>query len=97
MDARGKRRPGRGFAGTRLEVDAELTEDILRVGEHVHEMGNRGALVAADIADAGLEEGLGDRKDAFAAELLARADPQLLDLFGEGAFGHFRSFRRRRG
>ena len=38
-------------------------------------------------AHAGLQQGLGDREDALAAELFARADAQLLDFF-EGPFSH---------
>ena len=64
-------------------MDAELFHDVVRVGEHVHQMRDRRALIAGDIADAALEQRLGDGEDAFAAELLARADPQLLDFLGE--------------
>ena len=53
----------RGF-----EVHAELAENVLRIGQHVHQMRDRRALIAADIADAGLQQRLGDGQNAFAAE-----------------------------
>ena len=62
------RRGGR-FGGARLEMHAELAQNVLRVGEHVHQMRDRRALIAADIGDAGLQQRLGDREDAFAAEI----------------------------
>ena len=40
-------------------------------------------LVAADVRDAGLQQALGDSKDAFAVELLALANAQGLDLVGK--------------
>ena len=60
----------------------------LRIGQHVHEMRDRRALIAADIADAGLQQRLGDREDALAAEFLSRAEAQLADFVREGSFGH---------
>ena len=45
-------------------------------------------LPAADIADAGLQQGLGDREDAFAAEFVAGAKFEIADFFGKGPFSH---------
>ena len=64
-------------------MHAELAKDVLRVGEHVHEMADRRALVAPDITDAALQKRLGDGEDALAGELLAVAQPQLFDFLGE--------------
>src|SRR5262249_6541033 len=44
------------------------------------------ALIAADIAHAGLQQGLGHREDTLAAEGLALAERERLHLFLEGAF-----------
>ena len=49
-------------------MNAELAEDVLRVGEDVHEVGDGSALVAADIADAGLQQRLGDGQNPLAME-----------------------------
>jgi hypothetical protein len=46
------------------------------------------ALVSRHVGDAGFEERLGDCKDAFAMELLAVAETELLDFAFEGAFRH---------
>ena len=69
-------------------MHAELVQNVLRIGEHVHQMRDRRALIAADIADAAFEQRLGDRQDALAAEFLPRADLQLLHFLREGAFSH---------
>src|SRR6185312_12408525 len=79
---------GRGFRGAGLEVHAELGQDVLRIGEDVHQVRDRRPLVAADITYARLQQGLGDRQDALAAKLRAGAEPQRLDLFGERPLGH---------
>ena len=50
------------------------------VGQHVHQMRDRRALVAADIGDAGLQQRLGDGENALAAEFLAVAELQVLHL-----------------
>jgi hypothetical protein len=69
-------------------MHAELAKDVLRVGEHVHQMRDRRTLVARDIGDAAFQKRLGDRQNPFAAEFLAGADPQLLNLFGERPLSH---------
>ena len=62
------RRPAwrwRWLQGAGFEM-TQLAQNILRVGQDVHQMADRRALVAADIADAALQQGLGDGEDAFA-------------------------------
>ena len=58
-------------------MNAELLEDVVGVGQDVHQVGDRGALVAGDVRHAGLQQGLGHGQDAFAAELLALAQAEL--------------------
>ena len=58
----------RSLRSARLEMHAELAQNVLRVGKHVHQMADRRALVAADIADAVLQQRLGDGEDALARE-----------------------------
>ncbi len=86
---RGRQHRGRrGLGGRGFEVHAELVEHVLGVGQHVHQMRDGRALVAADIGHAGLQQRLGDREDALAAEDLALAELQILDLARERSFGH---------
>ena len=80
----------------RLEVHAQLGQDVLRVGQHVHQVRDRRALVAADIAHARLQQRLGDGEDALAAEFLARAEAQVLHLAREGPFRHLPPLSARR-
>src|SRR5207244_9532601 len=79
----------------RFEMHAEIGKDILRVRQHVHQMRDRRALVAADIADAAFEQCLGNRKDTFAAKFLAGAELEIFHLARERAFCHARLLRPR--
>ena len=88
MHRGGERRGGGGFRRRILEMHAELVEHVLGVGEHVHEVGDRRALVAGDIGDAGLQQRLGDGENALAAELIAVAQLELLDFACKRAFRH---------
>ena len=83
-----ERRRGGGFRRRVLEMDAELVEHVLGVGEHVHEMGNRRTLIAADIGDAGLQQRLGDGENSLAAELLAVAELEILHFACKRPFRH---------
>ena len=90
-------RSGEGGGGGRLarrvlEVDAEPFQDLVGVGQHVHQVRDRRALVARHIGHAGLQQRLGDGQDALAVELGAVAELQLFDLFLERAFRHFGLF-----
>ena len=64
-------------------MHAKIVEHVLRVGEHIHQMRDRRALIAADIGDAGLQQRLGDREDALAAKYIARAELEILDFASE--------------
>ena len=67
-------------------MHAELGHDVLGVDQHVEQMRDRRALIAADVGDARLQQRLGDREDAFAAEGLAVAQPERLHFLLERAF-----------
>ncbi len=69
-------------------MDAEVVHHVLGVGEHVHEMRDRRALIACDVGNAGLKQGFGDRENAFAAKDIASAQPQVLNFALEGPFRH---------
>ncbi len=66
-------------------MDAELVEQVLALDQHVDQMRHRRALIAADIGHARLQDRLGDREDAFAAEYLAVAEAQGAHFLLEGA------------
>ena len=67
-------------------MDAKLAHDVLRIDEHVDQMRDGRALVAADVGHARLQQRLGDGQDAFAAEGFAVAELERLHLFLERAF-----------
>ena len=69
-------------------MNAEIAENVLRIRQHVHQMRDRRALIAADIADAGLQQRLGDGQNPFAVEDIPVAQFEVLDLAGERAFSH---------
>ena len=64
-------------------MHAEFAEDFLRVGQHIHQMADRRALIAADITDAALQQRLGDGENPLAGEFLAAAQFEFLDFLGE--------------
>ena len=66
-------------------MDAQLVQKVLRFDQHVDQMRDRRALVAADIGHARLQDGLGDRQDALAAEDFTIAQPERANLLGERA------------
>ena len=88
VDRRGQRRGRRGLRGAVLEVHAQLGEDVVGVGQHVHQMGDRRALVAGDVRHARLQQRLGHGQDALAVEHLALAQAQLGHLCRERTFSH---------
>ena len=75
-------------------MHAEFAEQTLSVGQHVHQVRDRRALIAADIGHARLQQRLGDREDSLAVKGLVRAEAQRLDLFRKGPFRH-RAFPKR--
>ena len=83
VDGGGQHGGGRSLAGVCFEMHAELAKNFLGVGEHVDQVRNRCARIAAYIADAAFQQGLGNRQNSLAAELLTRAYAQILDFLGE--------------
>jgi len=73
-----------------FDMHAEIGEQILGVDHDVEQMRDRRPLVAADMADARLEQRFRDREDALAQKCLAGAKPERIHVFLEGAF-HFPS------
>ena len=88
VDGGGEGGGGGGFAGGGFKMHAEFAENVLRVAQHVHQMRDRRALVAGDVADAALQQRLGDGQNAFAAELVACPEPEVLHFAGKRTFGH---------
>ena len=74
---------GGGLVGAAFEVNAEIAQDVAGIGEHVHEMGNRRALIAADVRNPRLQQRLGDGQDALAVKDIAVAEFEALDLLRE--------------
>ena len=89
---RGRRRR---LAGAVLEADALLDQDVLRVGQHVHQVRDRRPLVARDIGDLRLEQRFRHRQDALSAEDLPGAEPEFPDFLDKGSFSHACSSTRR--
>jgi hypothetical protein len=88
VDGSGQRGGSSGFAGTVLEADALLGQDVLRIGQHVHQVRDGRALVAGHIGNSGFEQGLGDRQNALTAKYISARKPQLLDFFDERTLSH---------
>ena len=81
---RGRQHRGGGrFARARFERHAELAEDLARVGQHVHQVRDRRALVATDVTDTGLQQRLGDGENRLAFEHLTGAESQRADFLGK--------------
>ena len=64
-------------------MHAQIGQDVVGVGEHIHQVRNGRALVARHIRHPGLQQGLGHRQYALALEGLAFAEPEFLDLLFE--------------
>ena len=67
-------------------MNAELAHDVFGIDQDIEQVRHRRALIAADIGDAGLQQRLGDGKDAFAVEGVAVAQLQRLHFLLERAF-----------
>ena len=67
-------------------MHAELGHDVFRIDENVEQMRDRRALIAADIGNAGLQQRLGDREDAFAVEGFPVTELERLHFLLERAF-----------
>ena len=83
VDRGGQHGGGRSLAGVGLEMHAEFAQNFLGVGEHVDQVRDRRAWIAAHIAHAAFEQGFRNRQDSLAAEFLPRADAQVLNFLGE--------------
>ena len=88
VDGGGESGGGGGFGSAVLEVDAEFFEDVVGVGENVHQVRDWSALIAGHVGDAGLQQGFCDGEDAFAAKFLALAQVEFLDFFFEEPLRH---------
>ena len=86
MDGRPQHGRRRGFVGTGFHMHAQLVHVGLGLHHHIEQVRNRCALVAAHVSHARLQQGLGDRQDAFAMKGFACAHAQLLDFFAERNF-----------
>ena len=60
-----------------LDMHAEAVQVVARLHHHVEQVRHRGALVAADVGHARLQQRLGHREDAFPVELFAGAEAQV--------------------
>ena len=69
-------------------MHAGFAQEFVGVAEHVHQMGNGRALISTHIGDASLQQRLGHRENAFAAEILARAKAKFFHFRLEGALSH---------
>jgi len=69
-------------------MNAEVFHHLPCVGEDVHEVRDRRALIAGDIRDAGLQQRLGDGENALSAKDLAGAEAQVLNFALKGPFRH---------
>ena len=74
---------GAGFGGIGLDVDAELIHDVACIVQHIHHVGHRCPLIAANIRHSGLQERLGDGENAFSMEDLALAKLEFLHFLLE--------------
>ena len=63
-------RRGSRFRSAVLEMHAQFFENIVRVGQHVHQVRNRRALITRHVGDAGLQQRLGHGENSLAAEFL---------------------------
>ena len=58
-------------------MHAEFRHVARRIGQHVHQMRYGRTLIAAHIADARLQQRLGDRQNSLAAEFISVSQPQV--------------------
>ena len=74
---------GRGLAGAGLKMNPQLLQNRLGIGQHIHQVRDRRALVTRDIADATFQQCFGDGQNALTVKHRARFGPQLLDFCRE--------------
>ena len=61
----------------------KLLKDVVGIGQDVHQVRNRRALVAGDIRHARLQQGFGDGENAFPTKFIALAKAKFLDFIGK--------------
>ena len=61
-------------------MHAQFLQDVVGVGQHVHQVRYRRALVARHIRHTRLQQGLGDGQNALAVELVAITQAKFLHL-----------------
>ena len=66
----------------------------MRIGQHIHKVADRRALIAADIADTVFQKGLGQRQNAFAGKGFPRPETQVFDFCLERPFRHARPLQK---
>ena len=82
------------FVRIRLEPHAKLAQQVLGIGQHIHQVADRRALIAADIAHAIFQQGLGQRQNAFTGKGFPRPQTQVFDFCLERPFGHARPLQK---
>ena len=88
IDGRGQRGSGGSLGGAVFKVNTKLLQDVVGVGQDVHQVRDRRTLVTRHIRHARLQQRLGDGQNAFAAKLLTFAQAQLQHFSGKRAFSH---------
>ena len=83
MHRGGQHRRGCRFRGVRLIAHTQVRENILGIGQHIHQVADRRALIAADVADPILKQCLGDRQNTLAGEGLALTEAEFPDFMCE--------------
>ena len=87
---RGSQHGGRSrLTGGLLEVDAQFFQDLPGIGKNVDQVADGGSLVAADIGDTGLQQGLGYRENALPVQFVAVSQTEHLYLLCEGTLSHW--------
>ena len=79
---------GGGFGRRGFKVHTKFRHIIGSIGEHIHQMRNRRALIAADIGDTRLQQRLGDGKNAFTPKFIASAKAQIFHFPCKRPFCH---------
>ena len=69
-------------------MNAQVVKDVPGIVEHIDQVTDRRALIAADIGHPRLQQRLGDGENPLAMQFAAVAEAQLLDFPGKGPFGH---------
>ena len=78
IDGGGQHGGRRGLAGGLFEVYVQLFQNLAGIGKYVDQVADGGPLVAADIGNPGLQQGLGDREDALPVQFPALSQAQHL-------------------